>query len=304
MTPALFSRSIRIWLGTALLVTGVALFMARPGIALAHHVDLHVTTTCNSYTFDADYIGGDGARYAEVRVDGVLVGTFNFPAGTSAADFYTKTGPLPANITVEVKLFIAPAQLIDTDSLTVNTGPTCATWTPTSTPTSAATETPTATNTATATTTPTETPTETATNTPTDTATATATSTPEAATETPTAPATETSTATATETNTPAPTETHTPVPTSTSTVVSEGTLTPIAETPAATATLINEVRGLLPPDDSGTPGDTPREVASGLPDAGAGSAGAAGLLQAAIGMTLAATGLAVAATGMRRREV
>ena len=60
----------RFAVGATLLAAGVMLFLLRPGVALAHHVDLSQTTTCDSFSVEADYIGGDEARYAQVWVNG------------------------------------------------------------------------------------------------------------------------------------------------------------------------------------------------------------------------------------------
>ena len=80
MAHGITSRSTRLALGGALLLLAGVLFVLNPSSALAHHVTLAKSTTCNSYLIEADYFGGDGERYGEVRVNNVLVGTYTFLA--------------------------------------------------------------------------------------------------------------------------------------------------------------------------------------------------------------------------------
>ena len=49
MAHGITSRSARLSLGSALLLLAGALFVLNPGSALAHHVALAKSTTCNSY---------------------------------------------------------------------------------------------------------------------------------------------------------------------------------------------------------------------------------------------------------------
>jgi hypothetical protein len=292
MRSARLIPSRRLALGAAIIIVGLALYFARPGIALAHHVDLTVTTTCDTYTFEADYIGGDGTRYAEVWVDGVLAGTYNFASGSGDHDnFYVLTGPLPANITIEVELYWplpGPDEKVDGDILTLSAAYTC-TSTPTHTPTTPATSTPT----------PTDTP--------------------------PPPPDTATPTDVAADTPTPGPTDT--PEPTGTPTSITLGSVTPIpSETPhdgddgststppAATPTYVTTVESLLPPSDNGgsggpespsrsaAPPESPGGSASSLPSAGGSDRGIGGIAYGLIATLIAGAGLGVIASGLRRR--
>ena len=289
-------RISRLMLGAGMLLAGAVLFVSQTGVALAHHVNLSASSTCYDFRIQADYIGGDESRYAEVRVNGTHVATATFPANTEEAlAFYVLEGLLPTNTTVNIRMYRPTSGdpvLEDQDSVTVNKAATCEA--PTATPTATGTATHTATATATAT----------ATNTPNETATPMATDTP-APTETPTASSTETPTQTntATMTSTAEP-ETSTPeVPTSTPvpTNTPEGQ-TSVEESP----TFVSTVESLLPParpEGPGTSGNPPNETASGLPNAGAGSQGLEGMAVALVAAALAAGGLAVMSTGIRRQE-
>lgn len=287
-------RFSRLLFGAGMLLAGSVLFVSQNGIALAHHVDLSASSTCYDFRIQADYIGGDESRYAEVRVNGTLVDTVTFPSNTEdALAFYILEGPLPTNTTVNVRMYRptsgAPV-LEDQDSVTVNKTATCEA--PTATPTA----TGTATNTATATATATNTPENTATPVPTDTS---------VPTETPTAASTVTpiSTNTATLTSTAVPgtstpeVATNTAVPTST-----PDDETSVEDSP----TFVSTVESLLPPprpEGPGNSGNPPNETASGLPNAGAGSQGLHGVAVALVAAALAAGGLAVMSTGIRRQE-
>jgi hypothetical protein len=290
----------RVALGGAIFVAALAVFLLRPGIALAHHVELSATTDCYTYTIEADYIGGDEARYAEVRVNGTLVGTYNFPAGTEESDnFYVLTGDLPVDVTVEVRMYKpqpGPDSLEDVDVVTVDESPTCtatATATGTATPSSTNTPIPTATDTATMV--PTDTPAPTDTPQPTDTPVDTPTPAP---TETTVIEGTVTPAPSATNTSVPTNTpqlSTHTPVATSTSTPETE-----IEETP----TYVSTVESLLPPtgpEGPSTSDSPPSGTASGLPNAGEGARGAQGIVFGLLATLLAGAGLGVVASGVRR---
>lgn len=291
----------RIATGAALILAGVMLFVLRPGVALAHHVELSATTTCYDYRFQADYIGGESTRYAEVRVNGTLVQTTSFqPNGGNALAFFVLEGPLPTNTTVNVRMYRpttgAPA-LEDQDTLNVTKDLTC-TVTPTNTsvPTNTATPTHTATATDTVTPIPTETavpathsPVPTETYTPeatptatlelTQTSTAVPTVTAELATETP-----DTATTTPAATNTPVPTNTPAPPP---------------------SPTFVSTVESLLPqrPDQPGGTDSPGGETASGLPSTGAGQQGMQSVAVALSSLLLGAVGLGVISSGLRRRE-
>jgi hypothetical protein len=253
-------------------------YLALPGIALAHHVELTPTTTCDSYTITADYIGGAQDRTAKVYVNGALAGTYSFPGSGPdfVDDFYVLSGSLPANVTVEIRWYFPGGGLDGTASSTVNEDMTC---------------TPTATATSTATTPPTDTPTPVDTDTPTP---------------RPTDTPVPSSTVTPASSATPAPSETSTPVNTNTPTAVASATSTPRPPTATSTAaaetpTFVSTVEALLPPEGPSTTGSPPSETASGLPNTGAGHAGAGIALAVAL-LALTGAGLAVVAAGMRRR--
>ncbi len=283
-------RPSRLMLGAGMLLAGTVLFISQTGVVLAHHVDLSATSTCYDFRIQADYIGGDESRFAEVRVNGSLVETVTFPTNTEEAiAFYVLEGPLPTNTTVNVRMYLptngAPI-LQDEDSVTVNKAATCAAPTNTPTATGTTTNTATATNTPEDTATPqptdtpipTETPTASSTETPTSTNTATMTSTSVPATSTPDAP-------------------TNTPVPTST-----PDEQTSVEESP----TYVSTVEALLPParpEGPGTSDNPPSETASGLPNTGNGAQGLHGIAVAIVSAMLAAVGLAVISTGIRRQE-
>lgn len=287
-TPSAF----RLALGASLIAAALALFLMRPGVALAHHVDLSATTTCHSYTVEADYVGGEEPRYAEVRVNGVLVNTVSFPADTDVADnFYTLAGPLPANLTVEVRMYRAqpgPDALEDIDSVNVNASASCTT---TSTPTATATSTDTPAP-------PSSTPTATATHTPVD------TETPE-----PTPTTSTQGSVTPLPSDTPSSGSATPASPTSTSTPTGEtqtpaNTSTPDDGSVSSTPTLVTTVEALQPPagpDRPGTTGSPPQETASGLPSTGDGTGGVAGIVMGVTATLLGALGLAVTSSGMRR---
>lgn len=280
----------RITVGAGLLLAAAIISALRPGIALAHHVDLAYVTTCDSYTVEADYIGGDEARYANVYVDGVLVQTTNFPAGTELSDnFFTLTGALPVNTTIEVRMYRpqpGPDALEDIDAVTVIAAMTCtATDTPQATTTSAP---------------------ETETPTSTDTATSTSTQTPSA---TPTV-GTQGS-VTPLPTDTPSSTDTATPSLSTSTATPERATSTPVitrtpreAEGPTSTPTLVTTVEALHPPSGPDAPetgGEPPLETASGLPSTGAGAHGLRGVAPGLVATILSGIGLAVTASGVRR---
>lgn len=284
----------RITLGVGLLLAAAIISTLRPGIALAHHVDLAYVTTCDSYTVEADYIGGDEARYANVYVDGVLVQTTNFPAGTELSDnFFTLTGALPVDTTIEVRMYRpqpGPDALEDIDAITVSAAMTCtATGTPQPTMTPSVTREP-------------------ATETVTATVTATSTST-QAPSATPTV-GTQGS-VTPLPTDTPSPSGTPTASLSTSSATPERATSTPAitrtprdAGGPASTPTLVTTVEALHPPagpDGPETGDEPPLETASGLPSTGAGAHGLRGVASGLVAAILAGIGLAVTATGVRR---
>jgi hypothetical protein len=263
-----------------------ALFVLQAGTAFAHHVEIDTETTCDTYTFRADYIGGESDRYAEVLVNGALVETVQFPNSVPdfIDDFFVLTGNLPTDTTVEIRLYVPQPgddRLESTKSATIDEDATC-----TPAPPATATNTPPH---STDTPAPTETNTPSATNTPVPTATETAepTATPDASTSTPPPTATATSVP---PTETPRP-NTPTSVP---------ATSTPAVDT---TPTFVSTVESLGPggPEGPGTSTEPPQETASGLPSAGTGSS-SAWVAAALTLLAMGAAGLALTTFGMRKR--
>jgi hypothetical protein len=264
-----------------LMVAGLAgLFLLRPGIAFAHHIEIEATHTCDTYEITANYIGGSGDRYAEIRVNGVLTQTVQFPgAGPDLVEnFFVLTGDLPTNTTVEMRLYVpqpGPDHLESTVSVTVNEDETC---TPTATPTS-----------------PTNTPVPSATATPEPSDTPNATATPESATQTPPP------------TSTPVePTPSATNVPPTSTPRPNTPTSVPATSTPGIgeTPTFVSTVESLLPtqPEEPGNSGSPPQETASGLPNAGSGGHAAQIAFALALLVTGAA-GLGMTTWGLRERQ-
>ena len=299
MAPMRTNGIVRIALGLALLAAGGALFLTRPGVALAHHTETSTSGDCAAWTTNAEYIGGDEDRkvVVDVTINGEhILQTFYFDYGPGHLGhqsywlLYERSGAgsLAAGGTIVMyRRNHAGAYTIVDGSEVVSVNMQCATATPTAT----------STNTHTATAIPTDTPAAT----PTNTSIPTETATPEPS-----------STSTPLATDTPAATSTTTPAPTATSTVVTEGSVTPLPPTGTAEAappTFVSTVEALLPPGEPAgpsmrgqPPSDTPSETASGLPNAGAfAGSGRDALLRALSGLALAAAGLVAVSSGLRR---
>ena len=255
----LHSLTRRIVLGTLMAAAGIAMLLARPDAALAHHVEVDEEASCAGWTVRADYVGGSGDRMVvvDIVVNGVAMEeTFIFDndhlGHPSLYELYeiSGTGSLKTSGTVTMYEWggSSYSRAVETDYTDIDL--VCATATPTSSATRTATATATATSTATATATPT------ATNTPVPTATSTPT--PEETVET-------------SGSVTPIPTATATPdtttessiTPLATETPSAQGSTTPLAtNTPStnrnprtatstaviATPTFTDEVQGGTPP--------------------------------------------------------
>ena len=195
---------IRTCAGLALFFAGAVLFVARPGIALAHHVVITEGGDCGGWSTKAEYIGGDSDRkvVVDVMINGEHISqTFYFdnaPGHLGHQDYYllyqrSGAGAVTTSGTVTMyeKSHGSYSVLAGTDTTALDL--VCATATPTSTATA-----------------------------PPPTATPSATATVEIQ-----------------GTITPIPTPTHTPQPTSTSTPPATVTVpTPVSTgTPAATTT-------------------------------------------------------------------
>ncbi|MBI5289739.1 MAG: hypothetical protein HY873_12275 [Chloroflexi bacterium] len=309
MAPTRTNGIVRIALGLSLLATGAGLFLAQPGIALAHHTQVATAGDCAAWTTEGEYIGGSEDRkvVVDVTINGEhILQTFYFDFGPGHLGhqsywlLYERSGSGSLVATGTIVMYRRSGAgtytvIDDSDVVTVNM--LCATATPTATATFTSTHTATAV--------PTDTPTSTPTNTPpaTETSTAEPTNTP--------APS---STNTPAATNTPAVTSTSTATSSPTTTVVTEGLVTPLppTRTPAgATPTFVSTVEALLPPgqphgpDRPSTGNVPPRETASGLPNAGAfAGSGRDAMVRGILGMALAAAGLAGVASGLRRQRV
>lgn len=269
-----------------LFVALAAAVLLRPGVAFAHHVEFEASTTCDTYAFHVDYIGGSGDRYAEIRVNGVITQTIQLPG--SGPDFiddiFVLTGNLPTDTTVEVRLYVpqsGPDQLESTVSATIDEDATCtATPSPTPTNTPASTDTPE----------PTASPEPTDTPVPTATPTLEATGTPDGSTATPE----------------PSTTPTSTPVPPTSTPRANTPTSVPSTSTPAvgSTPTFVSTVESLAPggPEEPGMGPDQPQETASGLPNAGSG--GSSAWITAAIALlAVGGAGLGLTTIGLRHRS-
>lgn len=268
---------IRFSVVAAIVAALSTLAVLRASVALAHHVDLEATYTCDAFEFRADYVGGSSDRYAEIRVNGVLTQTIQLPGSGPdfIDDFYVLTGSLPTDTTVEIRLYVPQTgtdSLESTVSATVDEDNTC---TPTATPTA-----------------PTNTPVPSASSTPPATDTPQPTDTPESATETPPAPTSTPVNPTSSPTSAP---PTSTPRPDTPTSVRS--TSTPVAE---GTPTFVSTVEALLPPGQPGTGGTPPQETASGLPNAGTGARNATTLF--GVGLLMLAAGLLGVTTIALRR--
>jgi hypothetical protein len=62
------SRWNRLALGASIFVAGAALLVARPGVALAHHVTVTERADCAGWETKAEYFGGDGNRKIVIDV--------------------------------------------------------------------------------------------------------------------------------------------------------------------------------------------------------------------------------------------
>jgi hypothetical protein len=223
----------RLALSTSIFVAGAALPVARPGVALAHHVTVAERADCAGWETKAEYSGGDGDRkiVIDVMINAEHIAQTlyfdNAPGHLGHANYYllydrTGTGSLHTSGTIIMYELLdgTYTHVVDSDAPAADL--VCATATPTATNTTAATSTATDIPTARPVT-PTDTPTPTATEheqgtatppatfTPTATATATATDVTSDGTITPLA------TDTAVATSTPVGSRTNTPVPTHTS---------------------------------------------------------------------------------------
>lgn len=305
------SRWNRLALGASIFVAGAALLVARPGVALAHHVTVTERADCAGWETKAEYFGGDGNRkiVIDVMINAEHIAQTlyfdNAPGHLGHANYYllydrTGTGSLHTSGTIIMYELLdgTYTHVVDSDAPAADL--VCATATPTATNTAAATSTATDTPTATPVT-PTDTPTPTATVHEQGTATPLATLTPTA-----TATATETdvtidgtitplATDTAVATSTPVGSRTNTPVPTHTS-------VTPDTPPSQSTPTLVSVVRS-----SSRSGGSTeyqspvsPSERA--LPSTGQGARTPGAIFAGLLGALLAAVGLGVCATGLRAR--
>ena len=301
------SRWHRLALGAAIFGAGVALLLARPGVALAHHVTITERLDCGGWATKAEYFGGDGDRKLVVDVminDEPIAKTLYFdnaPGHLGHAAYYllydrAGTGSLHTSGTITMYEQIGGSYTHVVDSDVAATDMVCATATPT------------ATNTATPTSTsvpPTDTPTSTATvveqGTSTPLPTLTHTPTPAATTTGVTTDGTITplATNTATPTSTPV-TSSETGTPASTNTAVS--TVTSNTPAPQSTPTLVNIVHSSTKPEVPVElrPPASPSERA--LPSTGQGARTPGAIFAGLLGTLLAAMGLAVCATGLRAR--
>lgn len=303
------SRWHRLALGASIFAAGVALLVARPGVALAHHVTITERLDCSGWETKAEYFGGDGDRKIIVDVminDERIAETLYFdnaPGHLGHAAYYllydrTGTGSLHTSGTITMYELLGGSYTRVVDSDVAATDMVCATATPTATYT----------------------------------ATATSTSTPVTPTGTPT------STATVAEqgSSTPIPTATHTPTPAATTTgVTTDGTITPLATdtatptstpvtssatgTPASTNTTVSTVTSNTPAPrstptlvnivHSSTKPEGPVELRSpaspserALPSTGQGARTPGAIFAGLLGTLAAAIGLGVCATGLRAR--
>lgn len=303
------SRWHRLALGASIFAAGVALLVARPGVALAHHVTITERLDCGGWATKAEYFGGDGDRKIIVDVminDERIAETLYFdnaPGHLGHAAYYllydrTGTGSLHTSGTITMYELLGGSYTRVVDSDVAATDMVCATATPTATYT----------------------------------ATATSTSTPVTPTDTPT------STATVAEqgSSTPIPTATHTPTPAATTTgVTTDGTITPLATdtatptstpvtssetgTPASTNTTVSTVTSNTPAPQStptlvnivhsSTKPESPVELRSpaspnerALPSTGQGARTPGAIFAGLLGTLVAAIGLGVCATGLRAR--
>jgi hypothetical protein len=290
----------RIALGIAVFVAGIVLFVARPGIALAHHIEIHDEIDCESWETSAVYIGGDDDR--KVVVDVVINGEViqqefyfdNEPGHLGHQDeyvLYTRTGTGTLLTSGTITMYERDGDddyTIDADSDYTDINLDCDDE-------EVATATPVA---------PTSTPQPE--NTPETPATNTAVPQP---TGTPLAEETPAATSTAVPTATPSgPSPTDTP-DTNEPDSTPEGPGGPTPEGPGSavvsTPTMTSSVLGFVPqPPASQAPpaqqGAPPEGTASSLPSAGQPAASPQGVVMGLLGTALAAAGLVIAGRGMR----
>ena len=250
---------LRTGIGLAIVAAGIALLIARPGIALAHHVTITEQGDCGGWETKAEYFGGPEDRkvVVDVVINGEVISqTYLFDAThLGHVDYYllydrTGTGPLltSGSITMYSKVNGQYTYIADQDSptLTFNCGGPTATRTATATATATEGVQGTVTPVATATSTPITTDTPSATETPSGNDTPTATP---GGNDTPTATPGSNDTPTATPDNSETPTATLTVNETPTATATLTSTLTPIATTPTSTV----EAEGSVTPIPTGT---------------------------------------------------
>lgn len=304
-------RSTRMgMLGAVVLAAGVAVLIARPGIALAHHVMISSTVDCAGWETKAEYIGGNADRLAvvDVVINGEAISqSFYFddhPGHLGHQDYYllyerTGTGGLQTSGTITLYEKSHGNQYsIVADSDSTNIDLVCVTPTATAhatdTPTPAATATETA-----AAATPTAqlqgTITPLATETPVTTQTATEVS----ATPQPS------QTAVAGGTTTPVGTDTVTPGGTTTAVPTATVTSSASAHTPTApgggSPTLTSSVRGITHGDTSTDAPGSPTGARRSLPPAGDGGRKRNAIVLLLFGLAVAVVGGVAFASGVRR---
>jgi hypothetical protein len=293
----LHSLARRFTIGAAFAAAAFAMLLAHPQVALAHHVKLSDDASCDGWTVRAEYIGGDEDRMVVVDAwinDEHIDETFFFDEGTGHLGhqdyflLYERSGTGSLQTSGTVTMYARDwrgryKETVDEDYTGIDL--VCATPTPPVTATPIATDTPV--------------PTATSTPTPDDTPETSGSVTP-LPTDTPDTTIESTITPLPTETSTPSAQGSTTPLPTNTpSRSRSTRTATTTSETPAATPTFTDEVRGGTPPaqppapdSPSGGEGDTP-ETGTGLPDAGDGGMDGVSFLLAVLGFALVIVGAA-----------
>lgn len=313
------SRWMRLLAGTTMLIAGIAIFVARPGIALAHHVTIAENADCNAWSTKAEYVGGPEDRkvVVDVTINGEHISqTFYFdlaPGHLGRVGYYVlyeRSGSGSLTTSGSVIMYQrdsggAYTQVADSDYTSVNlvcaSSPT-ATATPTDTPLPPS-ATPTATSTVEAQGTTTPIPTDT----PTTEATATGTP-PPAATiippegTTPIARPTDTPVATNTPNPSNTPSATDTP-PASTHTPVATNTPAAVTTPAASTTPLTSIVLGLVPPEQPTGRTSPPQPTGRAFPATGNGVRQRGGVAGGLAGAIVAGIGLAVVASGLRKRE-
>jgi hypothetical protein len=328
------SRWSRFGLSAAIFAAGAALFIARPGIALAHHVTVTESASCSGWDSKAEYIGGPDDRkiVVNVTINGEHIAQTlyfdNGPGHLGHQNYYllyhrSGTGTLVSSGTILMYervngryTTIVNSSSPDTNDTNMVCGPTS---TQTTTAAATATSTPVPPTPASTIVPPTDTPTSTATvvtegsATPladTPTATPTNISTDETVTPlvTETATSDNTSTATATSvatssTSTPVSTNTSISTNTSASTSTSVATGNIATPGPQSTPTLVSLVHASTFPErpvEHQSPA-SPSERA--LPATGQGARTRGAIIAGLLGTALAAIGLGVCAMGLRTRR-